>query len=33
VTLFASTAVILGNLMADIASPLIDPRIKLYSPR
>jgi len=33
VTLLASTAVIIGNLFADVVTPLIDPRIKLYSTR
>jgi peptide/nickel transport system permease protein len=33
VTLLAATAVIIGNLIADIVAPLIDPRIKLYPTR
>jgi peptide/nickel transport system permease protein len=33
VTLLAATAVIIGNLIADIVAPLIDPRIKLHPTR
>jgi peptide/nickel transport system permease protein len=29
VTLVSATAIVLGNLLADIISPMIDPRIKL----
>jgi peptide/nickel transport system permease protein len=29
VTLVAACAIVLGNLLADLAAPLIDPRIKL----
>jgi peptide/nickel transport system permease protein len=29
VTIVAACAIVLGNLLADLAAPLIDPRIKL----
>ena len=29
VTLISATAIVLGNLLADLIAPMIDPRIKL----